>query len=77
MIDGVQERANQLKKEQKKQEVLAAKIKVQCVTSLLHNNDIIRVPYSGLILRDENFEVFVDFALSSKFNHKIFRHSTL
>ena len=25
------------------------------------------VPYSGLILRGENFEVFVDFALSLKF----------
>ena len=35
----VQERVNQLKKEQKKQEVLSAKIKV-IMTSLLHNNDV-------------------------------------
>ena len=28
---------------------------------------MIFIPYSGLILRGENFEVFADFSLSSKF----------
>ena len=32
----------------------------------MHASCTLPLPYSGLILRGENFEVFMDFALSSK-----------
>ena len=40
-----------------------------CLKVIVYN----LLPYSGLILRGENFKIFVDFALSSKYvNHEKF-----